>query len=108
MHNPYNMLALASFKKLSYQEKKDMLITICTQVQDKDISFEDTIFLLEATNIIREEILIEVYQDFMALLEKAKTMSQEAYQKQLEVIQEKMQKDQERESTEADSLLSNI
>lgn len=69
------MLSFDQFTQLSYQEKKEILIAIFTQLDDKKkVSFEDVIFLLNASNAIKESTLDTVYRDLDTTLDKSKEM----------------------------------
>ena len=102
------MLKSKDFEILNYQEKKQTLIDIFSQLDDENNNFEDTIFLLNVSNQIQEKILNQIYNDLSDLLQHGKDLSQEKYMERLKTIQEKIQKDAEKEWTEADTLLDNI
>jgi hypothetical protein len=102
------MLPVDQFTQLSYAEKKQILVDIFSQLNSQGVSFDDTIFLLNASNQIKESTLNKTYDDVTNLLQKSKDMSQEKYMSKLRAIQEKIEKNAEKESAEADALLDNI
>ena len=102
------MLKSQEFEQLNYQTKKQTLIDMFSQLSDENNSFEDTIFLLNASNQIKDETLDQIYKDLSDLLQHTKNLSQEKYLAKLSLIQQKIQKDTDKESAEADSLLDNI
>ena len=102
------MLPVDQFTQLSYAEKKQILMDIFSQLNDQWVSFDDTIFLLKASNQIKEATLNKTYDDLSDLLQKSKDMSQEKYMARLRAIQEKIEKNAEKESAEADTLLDTI
>jgi len=79
-----------------------------SQLKDNDISFDDTIFLLNASNKISETILDKIYLQLRDVLQNAKNMSQEKYLERLKKIEAQIKEDTEKESAEADALLDNI
>jgi len=91
------MLKSKDFEILNYQEKKQTLIDIFSQLDDENNNFEDTIFLLNVSNQIQEKILNQIYNDLSDLLQHGKDLSQEKYMERLKTIQEKIQKDAEKE-----------
>ena len=102
------MLERQQFNNLPYQEKKQTLIDIFSQLVETESSFEDTIFLLQASNQIASTTLDQIYTDLTSVLEQTKMLSQEAYLQRLRVIQKEIQKDTEQESSEADNLLDTL
>jgi len=66
------MLSLQQFTHLSYQEKKNTLTVICEQLDAPQTSFENVIFLLNASNKIKEATLDTVYADLEKTMIKAK------------------------------------
>jgi hypothetical protein len=102
------MLKSQEFEQLNYPAKKQTLIDMFSQLNDETNSFEDTIFLLNASNQIKNTTLNQIYKDLSDLLQHTKDLSQEKYLQRLSIIQKKIQKDTEQESAEADSLLDNI
>ena len=102
------MLSSNQFTQLPYQEKKQTLIGIFSQIHEKTISFEDTIFLLNASNQIKETTLDKIYHDVSDLLQNTKNLSQKKYMERLKNIEARIQKDAEKESLEAESLLDTL
>jgi len=102
------MLKSKDFEGLNYQEKKQILIDIFYQLDDKNNILEDTIFLLNASNQIQEETLNQIYNDLLNLLQNAKNISEQKYIERLKNIESKIQQESEKEWTEADTLIDNI
>lgn len=103
------MLSFDQFTQLSYQEKKETLIGIFTQLDDqKVVSFEDVIFLLGASNAIKESTLDSVYRDLHTTLDKSKEMNMT--QSELMKIKQMIMNDQasNKDKSEAESLLDNL
>lgn len=103
------MLSLDQFTQLSYQEKKETLVGIFTQLDNqKIVSFEDVIFLLNASDAIKESTLDRVYRDLDATLDKSKEMGHT--QQELMKIKAMIMNDTStaKEQAEADSLLDTI
>ena len=55
------MISSKEFTQLTYQQKKQTLIAMFSQLNDTEISFDDTIFLLNASNKILENTLDKIY-----------------------------------------------
>ena len=71
-------------------------------------AFEETIFLLQASDQIKETTLDAIYKQLWDLLEHTKDMSQQNYLDRLHTIQAQIYTDTEKESAEADSLLDTL
>jgi len=102
------MLSLQQFKQLSYEEKKELLIGILTQLTDKKTDFSDMIFLLHASNKIQEKTINTMYIDLLKILGEAKELD---YLKQKSTSIKKMMQNnlaQQQESDGADEILFNI
>lgn len=103
------MLSLDQFAQLSYLEKKETLIAIFTQLDDqKIVPFDDVIFLLEASNAIKESTLDSVYHNLHATLDTSKEMNMT--QNELMNIKQIIMNDTETEKDkkEAENLLDTI
>lgn len=103
-----SMLTLQQFAQLSYKEKKEMLITICGQLDTPHTSFENVIFLLNASDRIKETTLDTIYADLGKTLDKARetVYLEQKSQYIQELIQHDMQTQQEHK--QADMLLDTI
>ncbi len=102
------MLKINEFKKLQYNEKKDLLVEIFWQIQTEETDFHDAIFLIQASDKIGLETLDSVYTDILDLLNTNKDTQQELYKAKLQKIQQQMHEDSEKESLEAEELLDNL
>lgn len=102
------MVSDKQFIQYSYPEKKQILVDIFAQLNDKNISFEDTIFLLQSSDKIKEVTLDKIYATLFDLLQSNKSISQQNYLDRLHAIQNKIYNDAEKESAEADSLLDTL
>lgn len=105
----YGMLSLDQFTQLSYQEKKETLVGIFTQLDEKKVvSFEDVIFLLNVSNAIKESTLDNVYRDLHTTLDTSKEMGNT--QQELMKIKAMIMNDEAtaKDSAEAESLLDAI
>jgi len=102
------MLKAEEFIKLKRIEKKQTLVSIFSQLNDENDSFGNTIFLLNVSNKINDSTLNQIYKDLSDLLQNWKSLSQQKYLDKIKQIQTQIQKDTEKESIEADSLLDNI
>jgi hypothetical protein len=103
------MLSLDQFTQLSYQEKKETLVGIFTQLDNqKIVSFEDVIFLLNASDAIKESTLDRVYRDLDTTLDTSKEMGHT--QQELMKIKAMIMNDTStaKEATEAENLLDTI
>lgn len=103
------MLSFDQFTQLSYQEKKETLVGIFTQLDgQKVVSFEDVIFLLNASNAIKESTLDTVYRDLDTTLDKSKEMGHT--QQELMKIKAMIMNDTStaKEAAEAENLLDTI
>ncbi len=103
------MLSLDQFTQMTYQEKKETLIGIFTQLDgQKVVSFEDVIFLLEASNAIKESTLDSVYRDLHTTLDKSKEMYMT--QSELMKIKQMLMHDEisNKEKSDAENLLDTI
>lgn len=105
------MIKLNEFQILKYDQKKDILIWIFEQLQNERIEwvdFDDTIFLLKASDKIKTETLDNIYFNIIELLKTNKNNKYAEYQNKLMEIQVAMMKDHEIESEEADKLLDDL
>jgi hypothetical protein len=66
------MLSFKEFTQMSYQDKKEMLIMLCGQLDTPQNSFENVILLLNASNKIKESTLDSIYIDLEKLMLTAK------------------------------------
>lgn len=70
------MISIEQFSKLKYQEKKETLVSIFTQLDEKKVvSFENIIFLLNASNAIKEMTLDTIYKNLYQTLDTSKEMN---------------------------------
>ena len=70
------MLSTDQFIQLTYQEKKETLVSIFTQLDEKKVgSFENVIFLLNASNAIKEMTLDTIYKNLYQTLDTSKEMN---------------------------------
>ena len=69
------MLSLQQFTALAYAQKKSTLIDLCTQITTPKVSFDDIIFLLQASNAIQEATLVIIYKSFEGVVGTAKELS---------------------------------
>jgi hypothetical protein len=102
------MISTITFKQLSYTDKKELLIDIFSQINDKNVSFDDTIFLLNVSTQIKDSTLSQIYNDLSNLLQHTKDITKDKYMERLKSIKEKLEQDAEKESVEANILLDNI
>ena len=103
------MLSLDQFAQLSYSEKKETLIAIFTQLDDqKIVPFDDVIFLLNASNAIKESTLYTVYYNLHGTVDTSK----EIYMTQNELLKIKQMimndTETEKDKKEAENLLDTI
>ncbi len=102
------MLSFKEFTQMSYQDKKEMLIMLCGQLDTPQNSFENVILLLNASNKIKESTLDSIYIDLEKLMLTAK--NQWYMEQQSQSMQKKIQHDitMEQEHKDADKLLDTI
>ena len=102
------MLSFKQFTQCSYQEKRDILIHICGQIDTPETSFEDVIFLLNASDKIKESTLESIYIDLLEMMSTAKW--QVYMEQQSQSIQKMIQHDiiVKEEQKDADKLLDTI
>ena len=102
------MISSKEFTQLTYQQKKQTLIVMFSQLNDTEISFDDTIFLLNASNKILENTLDKIYVQLWDILKNEKNMSHNKYLERIKKIEAEIKADTDKESEEADALLDNI
>lgn len=103
------MFSLEQFSQLSYADKKQTLITMFTQLNDqKIVPFDDVIFLLNASNAIKEGTLEKVYGELHKTLDQSKELSGIA--QELMNIKSLIMNEQEsdKERKDADKLLDTL
>ncbi len=104
-----SMLSLDQFAQLSYLEKKETLIAIFTQLDDqKIVPFDDVIFLLNLSWVIKESTLDTIYKNLDITLDKSKEL--DMTKKQLMYIKTMVLGDtlSEKEKNDANKLLDNL
>lgn len=102
------MLSLQNFTQLSYQEKKSTLIAICTQLDTPQTSFENVIFLLNASNKIQDATLDTIYANLENTRDTARQFQEVELQSQS--IQKMLKHDIQvnAEQKDADKILDTI
>jgi len=102
------MLSEKEFTSLNYTDKKWYIQDIFSQLSDKEDTFKETIFLLQASNKIQDSTLNKIYKEVTNLLQNKKETGRQEYLQKIESIKYKIEEDITSESKNADLLLSNI